>query len=280
MSKSRIYRRGVLMVTAGVMTVSLFCLTLAVVAALLLGVENIALGRITDEDYYLPQSAAITRRVTDLTVRCELPEEIVDGVFDSDEILAFTKAYTADRLKGFDTTLNTAPVGERLRANLYNYMEEHEISMASLDMDALNSYLSQSENLYSQTVNSGLILHYHSLRRTVIAPAIGGAFASLVILILCLIFMYRVTGMRRKVLSYTIRALLATAFLCAALAIWHFALGGSLGGGYSPEYMGQIYRDFESFFFLSFGAAAGIWLLAAAGCAAGIEALRHRTQKK
>ena len=279
MTRTRIYRRTILTIIAGVMTISLFVLTLSAAVLIQFGIENIALGKVTDEDYYLPQSETITERVRNLTGRCQLPEEIVTGVFDSEEILAFTKAYTMDRLRGFDSSLQTDAVFERLRANLYNYMEEHEISMASLDMDALNSYLNQAVSLYTQAVNSGLVLHYHDIRLSVLRPAIALAAAALLLIVCCLFFMYRLTGMRRKVLSYTIRALLAEALLCTAYAFWHFIGGGSIGNGYSPGYMEALYIHFEDFFFLQFAAAACIWLLAAAGCAMAMEFIRHRRKK-
>lgn len=275
MSKSRKYRRAVLLITAGIMTAALFCLTLAVVVLIQFGVENVALSNVTDQGYFEPQSAAIDRRVKDLTRQCGLPEEIVSNVFGSGEILPITKEYTVNRLKGFESDLNTEPVKERLRANLYQYMDDNGISKAALDMDALNQYLSQAAGLYKQTVDNSFILYYRQIRQSVIKPAIAAAFAAAIAVAACIFYMHKVTGMRRKTLSYTIRALLASGLLCGAAALWYFVLGGDPQITYSPEYMADICKNFEAFFFKQFLLGMILWFLAAGGCAAAILKIRQ-----
>ena len=99
MSESRIYRRGILTIVSAILAISLFCLTLAVVVIIQFGVEVIPLKAVKSTPYYSDQSAALESRVKDLTRQCGLPESIVDQVFDSDEILAFTKEYTANSIR-------------------------------------------------------------------------------------------------------------------------------------------------------------------------------------
>lgn len=266
MSESRIYRRGILTIVSAILAISLFCLTLAVVVIIQFGVEVIPLKAVNSTPYYSDQSAALESRVKDLTRQCGLPESIVDQVFDSDEILAFTKEYTANSIRGFEDTLETAPVQERLRANLYYYMDENKMDMATLDMDALNSYLSQAASLYTQTVNNGFIANYHSLRSTLISPAVAAVFICLAVAAVSMVFMYKLTGMRRKMLSYTIRGTLSCAILCGALALWRFAFHGQTGVSYSPEYMGHLNTYFENFFFGQFAVGCVVWILVSALC--------------
>lgn len=249
------------------MTICFFCLTLAVAVMIQFGVEQTALSLFNDEVYYAPQSETLTKRTEELTRQCGLPEEIVTGVFDSEEILAFTKEYTLRRLKGFDGELNTEPVKERLRANLYNYMDDHGISKALLDMDALRQYLSQAASIYGQTVNNGFVVNYHTLSDTVVRPAIAGALGAVLLAALCMVYMYKISGMRRKMLSYTIRAAVAVSMLCGAIAVWRFVLGGQTGFAGSPEYIAGLCRRFEDFFLKQFAAAMAVWL-AVSGCLA------------
>lgn len=275
MSKSRKYRRAVLLITAGIMTAALFCLTLAVAVLIQFGVENVALNNVTDHGYFAPQSAALDRRVKDLTRQCGLPEKIVSNIFDSEEVLPITKEYTLNRLKGFESDLNTEPVKERLKANLYQYLDEAGISKSALDMDALNQYLSQAAGLYKQTVDNSFILYYRQIRQSVIKPAIAAAFAAAIAAAACIFYMHKVTGMRRKTLSYTIRALLASGILCGAVALWYFVLGGTPKIIYSPEYMAAICQNFETSFFKQFLFGMMLWFLAAGGCAAAIFKIRQ-----
>ncbi len=275
MSRSRKYRRVVLLITAGIMTVALFCLTLAAAVLIQFGVENVALSNVTDQSYFKPQSAALERRGKVLTGQCGLPEEIVDNVFDSGEILTITKEYTLNRLKGFESNLNTEAVRERLKANLYQYLDDAGISKAALDMDALNQYLSQAAELYRQTVDNSFILYYRQIRQSVIRSAIAAAFVAAVAVAACIFYMYRVTGMRRKTLSYMIRALLAAGILCGAVALWYFVLGEDPQITYSPEYMESICNSFKNFFFKQFLLGMLLWFLAAGGCAAVIFKIRQ-----
>ena len=280
MSESRIYRRVILTIMSAILAITLFCLTLAVIVIIQFGVEAIPLNAVNHTPYYSEQSAALESRVKDLTRQCNLPESIVDQIFDSDEILAFTKEYTANCIRGFEDTLETAPVRERLRANLYYYMDENNMDMATLDMDALNSYLSQAASLYTQTVNNGFIVNYHSLRSTLISPAVAALFICLATAVISMVFMYKLTGMRRKMLSYTIRGTLSCAILCGTLALWRFAFHGQTGVRYSPEYMGHLNTYFENFFFGQFAAGCVVWILVSALCAGIMLRIKYHRKEK
>lgn len=280
MSKTRRYRRLVLQLVSGIMTVCLCCLTLSIAVLIQFGVEKIALNHMTDEIYYKPQWETLYERVCDLTEQCGLPEAIVDDVFDSEEILAFTKEYTVNCIKGFDSELHTAPVEERLKANLYHYMDAQGMDKAILDMDALDNYLTQAASVYEQTLNNGFVLHYHSLRESLIPPAIAGAAVTFVMIVLCYLFMYKVTGMRRKMLSYSIRAYISTAVLCMAAAVWRFVLHGDTGITYTPRYMERLCHSFEDYFFLQLAAGALLWIAAAVISSLMMYRIRHSKKER
>ncbi len=280
MSKSRTERRFLLTITAGIQAMSLFCVTLAVIVMIQFRLESIPINAVNETSYYEEQSQTLEERVTELTLQCGLPEAIVDGVFDSDEILTFTKEYTANRIHGFEDTLETAPVMERLRANLYYYMDDHDMDMGTLDMDALNSYLSQSASLYTQTVNNGFISSYQTIRDSFVWPAIGCALAGVAMTGACMAFMYKLTGMRRKMLSYTIRGTLSCALLCGALAAWRFIFHGQTGAVYSPEYMETLGNYFEDFFFKQFAAGMIVWLVISAACGGMILHIKYHKKEK
>lgn len=280
MSKSRTERRLLLTIAAGVQTISLFCVTLAAVVMVQFGVESIPINIVNETSYYEAQSETLKERVTELTLKCGLPESIVDGVFDSDEIMIFTKEYTANRIHGFEDTLETAPVMERLRANLYYYMDDQGMDMGILDMDALNNYLSQAASLYMQTVNNGFISSYQTLRTAFVRPAVGVILAGLVMTAVCMVFMYKLTGMRRKMLSYTIRGTLSCAILCGVLAAWRFIFHGQTGVVYSPEYMEVLCRTFEDFFFKQFAVGMIVWLGISALCGGMIMRIKYHKKEK
>lgn len=209
------------------------------VTALLLGMctPGHVMKLLERSGYYTAQAQCIEERLVEITKKAGLPVEIYDGIFESEEIISITKEYTTNRIYGYTDELNKEAVKERIKANIIELMEAEGKSKATLDTEALNIYLGQAAGIYEQTVINGLTLNYSTFRSELSKAALVGISAMLVSLGICIWFIYALTKMRRKTISYVIRALEASVILTAIPPI--IALMTKVGEKltYSPEYM-------------------------------------------
>lgn len=209
------------------------------VTALLLGMctPGHVMKLLNGSGYYTAQAECIEERLAEITEKAGLSTEIYDGIFESEEIITITREYTANRIYGYTDELNKEAVKERLKANIIEMMEEEGKSKATLDTEALNIYLGQAASIYEQTVINGLTLNYSTFRSELSKAALAGISAILVSLGICIWFIYALTKMRRKTISYVIRALESSIILTAVPPIIALVMNVGEKLTYSPEYM-------------------------------------------
>ena len=115
--------------------------------------------------------------------------------------------------------------------------DDEEMCIRDRDTEALNIYLGQAASIYEQTVINGLTLNYSTFRSELSKAALAGISAILVSLGICIWFIYALTKMRRKTISYVIRALESSIILTAVPPIIALVMNVGEKLTYSPEYM-------------------------------------------
>lgn len=216
------------------------------VTALLLGMctPGHVMKLLNGSGYYTAQAECIEERLAEITEKAGLSTEIYDGIFESEEIITITREYTANRIYGYTDELNKEAVKERLKANIIEMMEAEGKNKATLDSEALNTYLGQAAGIYEQTVNNALTLNYSSFRGDFSRAVLIGMAAMIVSIGFCIWFIYALTKMRRKTISYVIRALEASVLLTAVPPIIALISDVSEKLMYSPEYMGGFAKEY------------------------------------
>lgn len=273
-------QRKLLMRTATVIFV-LILTCMSYLTAVLVGsaVESRAIAILNRSDYYTAQAKCIEERLHDITKKAELPESIYVGIFETEEIVNITKEYTVNRLKGYGAELNKEAVKERIRANLYSYLEEEKISKSTISMEALNQYLGETGSIYEQTVNNAFVLHYRTMRQELIKSTLTAIFILVVCSVFCVIFIYNLTKMRRKTLSYINRALIAVVILTAVPPIIGIKLDLYKKIVYSPVYLEGFVHDYVDNLFKTCSILACFWLIIIIILAFAILKIKQRRSK-
>lgn len=272
-------RKLIMRITAVILTIVMTCISYF--AAMLLG--NASEGRVrrllNDSDYYKAQAECIERRLSGITKKAELPESVYKGIFETEEIINITKEYTANRLKGYDGSINQEAVKERIRANLYTYLESEGISKASISTEALNQYLSQAGSIYEQTVNNAFVLNYSSIRHQMIESILIALAALLVCAVLCIIFIYKMTKMRRKTLSYMNRVLIASVILTAIPSLVCIQSELYKKITFSPSYMENFVHAYVDHIFAAAILISAFWIILAVVLGAAMFKIKHRKSR-
>lgn len=220
-----------------------------------------AVKALEKSNYYGNQSICIEKRLEKLTAAAGLPESIDDNICMLEEILSFTKEYTTNRLKGYDSSLNTAPFKERLRERLYSAMEAEGMDKARINIEALNNYLSQAAAIYEQTVENAFVLNFHTTARQWAKNCMIFIGALMLFALMCIIFIYKLTKMRRKTLSYIIRSMIAAVWLSGILPVLGILLRFYEKVPASPEYMQALSESYIQGIFCMQIASASIGIV-------------------
>lgn len=240
MSERGNLRKLCMRVTAVLMTIIVTCLTYASAVLFSLCVPGKVIDIVNNSDYYHAQAQCIEERLADITKAAGLNESIYAGIFESKEISDITREYTANRINGYDDELNKEAVRERMKANILALMEAEDKSKSAIDSAAMNHYLEQAASVYEQTVDNALVKNYGNVRSALSKAMIVGLVAMLIALAACICFIYALTKMRRKTLSYMIRALEASVLLTAVPAFLGYVCNWGKYIAYSPAYMADV----------------------------------------
>lgn len=272
-------RKLIMRITAVILTIVMTCISYFTALLFSNAAEGHVQRLLNDSDYYKTQAECIERRLSGITKKAGLPESVYKGIFETEEIINITKEYTANRLKGYDGSINQEAVKERIRANLYTYLESEGISKASISTEALNQYLSQAGSIYEQTVNNAFVLNYSSIRHQMIESILTALAALLVCAVLCIIFIYKMTKMRRKTLSYVNRVLIASVILTAipSLVCLQSELYKKIT--FSPSYMENFVHAYVNYIFAAAILISAFWIILAVVLGVAILRIKHRKSR-
>lgn len=206
------------------------------------------INALNQSDYYLKQSDLLEQQIGDFTENCGLPREIVDGVFMTEEILAITMEYTTGCIRGDRPVLNSTAVGERLRANLLQYMEEHQMDKAWISSQNMKDYMDRAGQMYYDTVSNALTNNYQSVihRMTMLYAIVSVVLILVAVLIVWIL--YRLSRRRRKTIACVNQALITALILTVGSALYLWLAGSSgvlnistaVSRGLADRYAAQI----------------------------------------
>lgn len=179
-------------------------------------------GKILDglnyKDYYAGVEEYFYQDVKDMSIPSGLPEEVLDGIVDSQTIHEDVKGYVLAVLDGKEYVFRTEGMQKKLSDNIYAYFQDENVQMSELQEKTIPQYVQTVADRYEEDLKVPLLTYIYKARclcsRLFVAVGagillIGGA------IVFSLIRLYR---WKHRGLRYVIYSTIATSVMVATPA--------------------------------------------------------------
>lgn len=239
-----------------------FLLTLCFASCLVLigcelGIFNgrIIVSQLEKTDYYTNVRVAIEENAAELLLPSGLPESIMEGVIDAEEVRHDTENAVRMSLKGQGYKADTRGLEERFRQNIQTYIEENDIALSEETEAGIEQLFKSVKKEYERCMDFPFI-KYFVRYRTVFHKLFVPATALFVIMsvVICALLL-RLQRWRHRGMRYINYATLAAGWMIGVMAMIPLASKVYTRINVSPKYMydllvGVVRMDLLVFLYL------------------------------
>ncbi|MBR1757501.1 MAG: hypothetical protein IJ744_02075 [Lachnospiraceae bacterium] len=279
MSGKRKERKVLMVILAAMMAIELTALGVAF--AILGGgtLQAQTMRRLNESDYYALQTDELVKETDAISERAGITGFSSRVTFESEDVTNEIREFTANRIKGSTEELKEDVLKEQLKADLYAFLEENQISKGRLDMSALDLYTMQVFRLYDQIVDNSFVNYYAGLRSRVSQICLIVILAMVFFLIVCILFIYGLVKMRRKTISYLIRALIAATVLIGGSSLYGYLSGWYQTIPVTPAFMAGFAKSYINGIFGAGMIVSGVYIVLIVICAIAMHVISQKKSK-
>ena len=222
MGKKRKHRKGRFIISSILSFLLSILLTVATVAlAIRAGFinESRILDGLNYKDYYSGVEAQFYQDAKDLSTPMGLPENVLDGIVDSDTIHEDVRGYVSAAFQGKQYTFHTDELEQSLTDHIYRYFQEQGWQLTQEQLTTIPEYTEMISDKYVEDLKVPLVNHFDKINRNytkIMVLGITGCLILSAVIIFVLIRMYR---WKHRAIRFVIYSTLAAAIMTAVPAV-------------------------------------------------------------
>lgn len=187
--------------------------------------ENRIFDAMNDKDYYTSVEEVFYQNAKDLTIPIGLPEEVVEGIVDSDTIYNDVKGYVVAAVNGQQFEFSTDVLKANLENNVRNYFSSQGLSLSEEQEAALPEYTQMIADEYEATMKFPLV-QYFAKAKQLFQKIMGIVLAVCVVLaVIVIIVLLKMQKRKYMGIRYLVYSTSATLLMVAVPEIVAFASG-------------------------------------------------------
>ena len=222
MSRRRKHSKGRFIISSILSFLLAVLLTVAtVVLAVKIGFinENRIISSLNYKDYYSGVEAQFYQDAKDLSTPMGIPESVLDGIVESDQIHEDIKGYVSACFQGKTYTFQTDKLEQNLTEHIYQYFQAQGWQMTQEQLETIPEYTKMISDRYVEDMKIPLVNHFHKIDRfytKLTAIVLGVSVVLSAGIIFALIKMHR---WKHRALRFVTYSTIAAAFMVAAPAV-------------------------------------------------------------